>query len=90
MGLEELADSGLTDKQIRTIGALITSSTLEEAAQKVGIGRVTIWRWKKMPEFNEALQQAKRQLYKEVWAEAKEQWQKQLTIRIGRGVTPGQ
>lgn len=84
MTFQNLANSELSAKQIRAIGALITSGSNEEAAKKIGVGRSTLWRWMKLPEFNQALQQARSQLCQEMWTEVREQWQKELIVRIGR------
>ena len=44
-----------------TIVALLTSSSIEDAAQSVGISETTIYRWLKMPDFQDALTEAKRE-----------------------------
>lgn len=51
----------LTRKQDRAILALLTSSTLSEAAKAAGIGEATLWRWLQLPDFQEAYREARRQ-----------------------------
>ena len=50
-----------TRKQAAAIAALLTASTLKEAAETVGIGDQTLWRWMKNPEFAAEYRDAKRQ-----------------------------
>lgn len=51
----------LTRKQDRAILALLTSSTLQDAAKVAGIGEATLWRWLQQEDFQEAYQDARRQ-----------------------------
>ncbi len=48
----------LNHKQIRAIAALLSSRNVEAAAQVVGIGERTLWRWMAEPEFAQELTHA--------------------------------
>jgi hypothetical protein len=52
-------------KQERTIKALLENDTLADAAQAVGIGETTLWRWLQEPEFKSAFREAKRRVLDE-------------------------
>lgn len=54
--------SHLKGKQAKGIEALLTSDTIEKAAQKAGVTRKTLYRWMKKDIFVKELNQAKRQL----------------------------
>jgi transposase-like protein len=47
-------------KQEAAIAALLTQRNVEEAAKAVGVGATTLWRWLKLPEFQAAYRQARR------------------------------
>ncbi len=48
-------------KEDLALAALISEPTLGEAAKKVGISEVTLWRWLQDPEFQEKYRTARRQ-----------------------------
>ncbi len=48
----------LTTKQKLAIAALLSERGVKEAAEKAGVGRETLHRWLREPEFSEALKQA--------------------------------
>lgn len=48
-------------KEEAALVALISESTLKEAAKKAGIGEATLWRWLQDPEFQEKYRTARRQ-----------------------------
>jgi hypothetical protein len=50
----------LSRKQESLISALLLSPTLADAAQAVGIGEVTAWRWLKEPSVQDAYREARR------------------------------
>jgi hypothetical protein len=50
------------------IAALLTQKNFEEAARSVGIGTATLLRWQKLPEFQEALRQARRAAFSQAIA----------------------
>lgn len=49
----------LSAKQDRATVALLSSPTIREAAETVGVGETTLFRWLQNPVFQEAYQQAK-------------------------------
>ncbi|HEY6272207.1 MAG TPA: helix-turn-helix domain-containing protein [Terriglobales bacterium] len=54
--------SQFSRKKEEAIQALLTQRNLEEAARTVGIGRQTLKRWIKLPEFQEAYRTARREV----------------------------
>ncbi len=46
-------------KQEAAIPILLTSSTVEAAAEKIGVGPATVYRWLVQPEFKERIQEAR-------------------------------
>jgi transposase-like protein len=50
-------------KQEEAIAALLTQRNIEEAARAVGIGPKTLLRWLKLPEFQAAYRQARREAF---------------------------
>ncbi|MBU2703184.1 hypothetical protein Ga0466249_004320 [Sporomusaceae bacterium BoRhaA] len=50
-----------TQKHELAIIALLTTSSIAEAAKQAGIGETTLWRWLQMPEFAKRYKEAKRQ-----------------------------
>jgi len=50
-------------KMEEAVAALLTQRNLEEAARSVGIGAATLLRWQKLPEFQTAYRQARRDAY---------------------------
>jgi hypothetical protein len=55
--------SKLGRKQEEAIAALLTHRNIEEAAGAAGIGARTLLRWLKLPEFQNAYRQARREVY---------------------------
>lgn len=55
-------------KQDLAILALITEKTMKDAADKVGIGEATLWRWLQEDEFKQKYEGAKRQMVSHVTA----------------------
>ena len=51
-------ESGLTDKQERTIAAMLTHATIRDAAKAAQVSEATICRWKHDPIFADALRSA--------------------------------
>jgi hypothetical protein len=50
-------------KKEAAIAALLTHRNVDEAAQAVGVGATTIWRWLKLPEFQAEYQKARRDAF---------------------------
>jgi|SRR5665213_859244 len=53
----------LARKQEEAIAALLTQRSIEEAARACNIGTRTLIRWMKLPEFNAAYREARRQAF---------------------------
>ena len=52
-----------TRKMEEAVAALLTQRNHEEAARAVGIGTATLLRWQKLPEFQNAYRQARREAF---------------------------
>ncbi len=52
----------LTAKQEKAIAALLSTSTIKEAAEACGLTTVTLWRWFQLTEFAAAWRVARRQV----------------------------
>lgn len=52
----------LTATQARALEALLTSPTIEKAAQATGVDKTTLHRWMKQPDFAQAFRAAKESL----------------------------
>ena len=50
-------------KADKIIIALLEHGTIEKAAVALGVCDVTVWRWLKKPEFQEAYRQARREAF---------------------------
>ena len=57
-------------KMDRIIAALLEHGSQERAAVALGISPVTIWRWSRKPEFQEAYDQTRREAYSRAIARA--------------------
>ena len=55
--------SKLGRKQEDAIAALLTQRNIDEAARAAGVGTRTLLRWMKIPEFDAAYREARRQAY---------------------------
>lgn len=51
----------LTAKQARSIGYILTSKTLGDAAHSAGVSERTLYTWLKIPEYRTALREAEKQ-----------------------------
>lgn len=51
----------LTAKQARSIGYILTSKTLGDAAKGTGVSERTLYTWLKIPEYRTALREAEKQ-----------------------------
>ncbi len=52
----------LTRKQEAAIAALVSCSTIGEAARTAGVGERTLWRWLQLPDFQTRYRAARRQV----------------------------
>lgn len=70
--MKDASKKGHGEKQSRkqdlAIMALLTEKTLKNAAEKVGIGEATLWRWMQEEEFKEKYREAKQQAVSHVTA----------------------
>ena len=64
MSANAVQKSDLTPKQEKAIGALLSESTMEEAAEAAGVNRATIFRWLQQEEFQTAYTQVRRESVK--------------------------
>jgi hypothetical protein len=62
MSIKSLSTTRI-NKEDRIIVALLEHPTLEKAAAAIGISDVTVWRWMKRPEFQEAYRNARRKSF---------------------------
>lgn len=53
----------LTPKQEALIAALLGTSSIKRAAERVGITERTAYRWRKLPHFREAFREARRDVH---------------------------
>lgn len=71
----------LTRKQEQTIAALLSEATVGAAAEKVGVGEVTLYRWLKMPEFLMAYREARREVVEKAVAQLQQSsWAASTTL----------
>ena len=56
-------------KQERAIAALLSEATVASAAEKAGVGEVTLYRWLKVPEFVAAYREARREVVEKAIAQ---------------------
>ena len=61
--METSSDHGRNIQWDSAILALIQHSTHEKAAKAAGVNPATLYRWQKIPEFQKALQEARRQVF---------------------------
>ena len=59
----------LTRKQEQAIAALLSETTVAAAAERAGVGEVTLWRWLKLPDFTSAYREARRQVVEKAVAQ---------------------
>ena len=59
----------LTRKQEEAIMALLSESTLASAAERIGVSDVTLGRWLKLPEFDAAYKDSRRQVMEKAVAQ---------------------
>lgn len=52
--------------------------TLQEVADRVGVHRVTLWRWWQRPEFRQLCEKERRQAVAEVKRQARAKWDREL------------
>ena len=55
-------EKALTSRQNTAISALLTTPTVEQAAETAGVGRTTVFRWLNQPEFREELRRRRNEI----------------------------
>ena len=66
----------LTRKQEQAIAALLSEATVGTAAEKAGVGEVTLYRWLKLPDFLGAYREARREVVEKAVAQMQQSsWQ---------------
>jgi len=58
-----MSDRGLTPRQRRAVELLAAGYSYREAASELGIGEATLRRWRKRPDFAEALREAEKAIW---------------------------
>ena len=70
-----------TRKQEEALAALLSEQTIAAAAEKVGIGEVTLWRWLKRDDFLAAYRAARRQVMEKSMAQLQQSsWAASTTL----------
>jgi hypothetical protein len=71
----------LSRKREQAIAALLSEATVASAAERAGIGEVTLWRWLKQPEFKAAYREARRQVVEKAVAQLQQSsWAASTTL----------
>jgi hypothetical protein len=81
--------SKLGRKQEEAIAALLTHRNIEEAAGAAGIGARTLLRWLKIPEFQAAYRQARRDAYGQAVARLQQGTSAAATTLLKTLIDPG-
>ncbi len=76
-------------KQEEVTAALLTQRNVEEAARAVGIGTRTLLRWLKLPEFQKAYRQARREAYSQSIARLRQGTTAAATTLLKTLIDPG-
>ena len=70
-----------TRKQEEALAALLSEQTIAAAAEKAGIGEVTLWRWLKREDFIAAFRAARRQVMEKSMAQLQQSsWAASTTL----------
>ena len=71
----------LTRKQEQAIAALLSEATVTSAAEKAGVGEVTLYRWLKLPDFVSAYRAARREVVEKAVAQMQQSsWAASTTL----------
>jgi hypothetical protein len=71
----------LSHKQEKAIAALLSEATVTSAAEKAGIGEVTLYRWLKLPEFRATYREARREVVEKAVAQLQQSsWAASTTL----------
>ena len=71
----------LSHKQEKAIAPLLSEATIASAAQKAGVGEVTLYRWLKLPQVLEACREVRREVVEEAIAQLQQSsWAASTTL----------
>ena len=71
----------LTRKQEQAIAALLSEATVASAAEKAGVGEVTLYRWLKLDDFMAAYREARREVVEKAVAQLQQSsWAASTTL----------
>jgi hypothetical protein len=71
----------LTHKQEQAIAGLLSETTVSAAAEKAGVGEVTLYRWLKLPDFLAAYRAARREVVEKAVAQLQQSsWAASTTL----------
>ena len=71
----------LSHKQEKAIAALLSEATVASAAEKAGVGEVTLYRWLKLPDFLAAYREARREVVEKAVAQMQQSsWAASATL----------
>jgi hypothetical protein len=76
-------------KMEEAVAALLTQRNQEEAARAVGVGTATLLRWQKVPEFQAAYRQARRDAYSQSIARLQQGTTAAATTLLKTLIDPG-
>src|SRR5215469_11792656 len=76
-------------KKEAAIAALLTHRNIEEAAQSVGVSGVTLIKWMKVPEFDQAYREARRDAFRQSVAHLQQASGAAVTTLLKIMVDPG-
>ena len=71
----------LSHKQEKAIAALLSEATVSSAAEKAGVGEVTLYRWLKLPDFLATYREARREVVEKAVAQLQQSsWAASITL----------
>jgi transposase-like protein len=76
-------------KQEEAIAALLTQRNIEEAARAIGVGAKTLLRWLKVPEFQAAYREARRDAFRQAIARLQQGTSAAATTLLKTMIEPG-
>jgi transposase-like protein len=71
------------------VAAMLTQRNLEEVARAVGVGTATLLRWQKLPEFQKAFREARRDAYSQSIARLQQGTTAAATTLLKTMIDPG-
>jgi transposase-like protein len=76
-------------KQEEAVAALLTQRNIEEAARSIGVGPKTLLRWLKVPEFQTAYREARRDAFRQAIARLQQGTSAAATTLLKTMIEPG-